>query len=121
LEASSILLFSYGTLQQSNVQVATFGRHLEGRPDILPGFAITALIITDPEVIAISGAAMHTIAYPTGDSSDHIPGSVFAITAAEIEAADAYEVSAARIEVELLSGAKAFAYVKAETTKPKMS
>ena len=90
-------LFSYGTLQQSNVQLATFGRRLEGRPDALPGFALAPLAITDPEVVAISGAAIHTIACRTGNPTDLIPGIVFNVTSAELDAADAYEVSAARI------------------------
>ena len=111
---ASVSLFSYGTLQQPNVQLATFGRLLEGRPDALPGFASAPLAITDAEVVAISGAAVHTIACRTGNPADLIPGIVFNITPAELEAADAYEVSAARIEVGLASGAKAFAYVSAE-------
>jgi hypothetical protein len=32
------LLFSYGTLQQEDVQWSTFGRLLEGQRDELPGF-----------------------------------------------------------------------------------
>ncbi|RZJ42033.1 MAG: gamma-glutamylcyclotransferase, partial [Brevundimonas sp.] len=31
-------LFSYGTLQDPNVQQANFGRLLEGSPDRLPGY-----------------------------------------------------------------------------------
>lgn len=107
-----ISLFSYGTLQQPEVQLATFGRLLEGRPDSLPGFAVAPLPITDPHVIATSGAAVHTIAVPTGDPGDAIPGLVFTITPAELKAADAYEVDAyARVEARLGSGARAFVYV----------
>jgi len=110
---TSVALFSYGTLQQPNVQLATFGRLLEGRPDALPGFVLAPLTISDPTVIATSGLSVHTIACPTGDPADRIPGVVFSITPAELAAADAYEVDAARIEVGLASGAKAFAYVSA--------
>jgi hypothetical protein len=110
----SVPLFSYGTLQKPKVQLATFGRLLEGRPDALRGFALAPLTITDPQVVAISGAAIHTIARRTGDPADLIPGIVFRVTPAELDAADAYEVSARRIEVELASGAKAFVYVSAE-------
>ena len=113
--AESISLFSYGTLQQQNVQLATFGRLLEGRPDSLPGFALAPLPITDPHVIATSGAAVHTIAVATGDPADVIAGVVFSLTPAELAAADAYEVDAyARVEVRLGSGAWAFVYVGAE-------
>jgi|SRR5476651_578217 hypothetical protein len=115
MSASPVALFAYGTLQQPNVQLATFGRLLEGRPDALRGFALAPLTITDPHVIATSGAAIHTIACRTGDAADSIPGVVFSITVAELNAADTYEVAACkRIEVALASGAKAFAYVSAE-------
>ena len=107
-----VLLFSYGTLRQPNVQLAIFGRLVEGRPDTLPGFALSPLAITDPDVIATSGTAVHTIARPTGNPSDQIPGFVFSITPEELEAADRYEVSdCTRILVRLASGAEAFVYV----------
>src|SRR5215470_14017054 len=104
---SSVSLFSYGTLQLPAVQLATFGRLLDGRTDFLVGFALAPLTITDPGVVALSGAAVHTIARRTGNPADLIPGVVFDITAAELDAADAYEVSAVRIEVELASATKA--------------
>jgi hypothetical protein len=107
-----IALFSYGTLQQPEVQISAFGRLLDGRPDALPGFALAPLAITDPEVIRISGAAVHTIARRTGNVADVVRGIVFRITPDELEAADAYEVDAyARIEVRLASGTDAFVYV----------
>jgi hypothetical protein len=107
-----IWLFSYGTLQQENVQLATFGRRLEGRPDRLPGHAVQPVTITDPHVIATSGLAVHTIARPTGNPADSIPGTVFAITPEELEAADRYEVGDyRRIEARLESGIDAFLYV----------
>ncbi len=108
----SVALFSYGTLQQPEVQRATFGRPLTGRPDALAGFILAPLTITDPRVIATSGAAVHSIARRTGDPADLVPGVVFAITPAELAAADAYEVDAyARVEVALASGVRAFVYV----------
>jgi hypothetical protein len=33
-------LFSYGTLQDEAVQLATFGRRLSGEPEVLEGFRI---------------------------------------------------------------------------------
>jgi gamma-glutamylcyclotransferase (GGCT)/AIG2-like uncharacterized protein YtfP len=107
-----VALFSYGTLQQPNVQLATFGRLLDGEPDVLVGYSLAPLAITDPNVIATSGSAVHTIARYSGDPEHRIEGVVFAITPAEIEAADAYEVDAyARREVRLESGRTAFVYV----------
>jgi hypothetical protein len=109
-----VLLFAYGTLQQPSVQHATFGRLLDGQADVLPGFALAPLQITDPAVIATSGKAVHTIAHPTGDPSDSIPGMVFRISPAELAAADSYEVAdAKRIQVTLASGTRAYAYVSA--------
>ena len=45
-------LFSYGTLQYEAVQLANFGRKLEGNKDQLPGFELSMLEITDPDVNA---------------------------------------------------------------------
>ena len=111
-DSETILLFSYGTLQQDNVQLATFGRLLEGRPDVLPGFALSPVRITDLHVIATSGKDVHTIARRTGNPADLIPGTVFEITLEELAAADHYEVGDyARISARLDSGAEAFLYV----------
>lgn len=112
--SESISLFSYGTLRQANVQRATFGRLLEGRPDMLAGFALSPMKITDPHVIATSGAAVHTIARPTGNPGDRIPGLVFRVTRAELDAADRYEAGPIeRIRVDLASGVEAYVYVAA--------
>jgi hypothetical protein len=110
----SVSLFSYGTLRLPEVQRATFGRLLEGREDMLAGYRLEPLAISDPEVVRISGLAVHAIARRTGNSSDRIPGIVFNITPAELEAADSYEVDVyGRAEVVLESGAAAFVYVGA--------
>lgn len=109
---ASVSLFSYGTLRLEKVQRATFGRLLEGRPDELPGYVLEPLAITDPQVIATSGAAVHRIACRTGDPADLVSGVVFEITPAELGAADSYEVDAyGRVEVRLASGVSAFVYV----------
>lgn len=108
----TISLFSYGTLQLPDVQRATYGRLLEGRPDALPGYVLVPLPISDPDVVRISGSAVHKIARRSGNPADIVPGIVFLITLAELEATDAYEVDAyARIQVRLESGLEAFAYV----------
>ncbi|MGH6908909.1 MAG: hypothetical protein ACREEG_01890, partial [Phenylobacterium sp.] len=56
----TIRLFSYGTLQLERVQLSTFGRPLHGTPDAMVGYRLEPMEITDPEVIAISGANIHT-------------------------------------------------------------
>jgi len=49
------LLFSYGTLQQEDVQLSTFGRLLEGQRDELLGFEQSLVRIEDPQVVTASG------------------------------------------------------------------
>lgn len=110
----SILLFSYGTLQQENVQLASFGRLLDGHDDAMPGYRQDMLQITDPEVIRTSGKRFHPVVAPSADPADSVPGKVFWITAEELAAADRYEVSDyKRVGVRLASGREAFVYVKA--------
>lgn len=58
----AVLLFSYGTLQDTAVQMANFGRHLSGRPDSLPGYTLLPIKISDPAVVALSGKSQHLIA-----------------------------------------------------------
>jgi gamma-glutamylcyclotransferase (GGCT)/AIG2-like uncharacterized protein YtfP len=109
-------LFAYGTLQDEKVQIASFGRRLRGTPDAMRGFELIPLEIDDPAVIEASGKAQHTMARRTGRPGDIIRGTVFEITAAELAAADAYEVPAvARAEVRLDSGLRSWVYVEAGT------
>jgi gamma-glutamylcyclotransferase (GGCT)/AIG2-like uncharacterized protein YtfP len=106
-------LFSYGTLQLESVQIATFGRLLDGQEDAMVGFRQDMLEITDPEVLATSGQRFHPVVAPTGSPEDEVPGTVFRITPAELVAADSYEVSDyRRIAVTLRSGTTAWVYVK---------
>jgi hypothetical protein len=112
IDKSPVLLFAYGTLRLPDVQRATWGRLLGGRPDALAGYRLAPLAITDPEVVRISGKAVHTIACRSGDPSDRIEGLVFPLGPAELAATDRYEVDVyARREVALVSGARAFVYV----------
>ncbi len=114
MSSADVWLFSYGTLQQEDVQRATFGRRLEGRADALPGYATSLLEIKDAEVVKTSGKTHHLIAQPTGQAEDEVPGVVLRITAAELAAADTYEVSDyKRVAVRLKSGLEAFVYVAA--------
>lgn len=109
-----VWLFSYGTLQQPEVQQATFGRLLDGRRDALPGYATSLVEIRDPEVVATSGKTHHPIVRPSGDPNDTVEGHVFRLTAAELAAADTYEVDDyKRVAVRLASGLQAFVYIAA--------
>jgi hypothetical protein len=111
------LVFSYGTLQQEEVQVATFGRRLQGGPDELPGFEHSSVPISDPAVILASGRTHHANALFTGREGSRLGGMAFEITDAELALADRYEQRAAyvRIAVVLASGRRAWAYCSART------
>ncbi len=112
---TSIRLFSYGTLQLDSVQQATFGRLLDGQADAMPGYRTEMLEITDPEVLRTSGERFHPVVVRSDKDDDRVVGKVFAITPAELTAADSYEVSDyRRIEVLLASGINAWVYVKAD-------
>lgn len=113
--AATMRLFAYGTLQQSAVQMANCGRTLAGRPDVLCGYRLEPLTISDPEIVRISGKAVHNIARHSGVPADRIPGVVFQLTEDELAATDRYEVDAyARVAVMLDSGTRAYVYVGPE-------
>jgi len=108
------LLFSYGTLQQEEVQLSTFGRRLEGTPDNLIGFIIAEVKIEDQEVIRKSGKEFHPIAKMTDSTYNRVPGTVFEITDDELIHSDQYEVDAyKRVKTTLESGKIAWVYVDA--------
>lgn len=111
------LLFSYGTLQEEGVQLATFGRLLEGQRDELPGFEPSLARIEDPQDVAASGKTHHANVTFNGRNESHVCGTVFEITDAELAAADRYEQRAAyeRIAAVLASGRQAWVYVEART------
>ena len=113
-EQRTVLLFSYGTLQQPEVQLSSFGRLLEGEADALPGYRQSLHEIRDPDVVRTSGKRFHPIVEASGHDSDEVAGAVYTITTAELAAADAYEVSDyKRVRVRLRSGRDAWVYVKA--------
>jgi gamma-glutamylcyclotransferase (GGCT)/AIG2-like uncharacterized protein YtfP len=106
-------LFSYGTLRQEGVQLASFGRLLKGSADALPGWKREMVEITDPDVLSKSGERYHPIVVP-GAPHDEVAGMVFEITDEELAAADRYEVADyKRITARLKSGLQAWVYVKA--------
>jgi gamma-glutamylcyclotransferase (GGCT)/AIG2-like uncharacterized protein YtfP len=111
----TVLLFSYGTLQNKNVQIANFGRELTGREDALPGYARRMVAIIDPKAAALSGESHHANAEPSSNPEDAVSGTVFEITEQELAAADKYEEVAEyrRISVTLRSGDRAWVYVRA--------
>jgi gamma-glutamylcyclotransferase (GGCT)/AIG2-like uncharacterized protein YtfP len=113
------LLFSYGTLQQRDVQLATFGRELTGRSDELPEYEPSSVRIEDPQAAAMWGRTHHANVTFNGRRDSRVPGTVFDVTDAELAAADEYERPAAyeRIEVTLASGTRAWVYVDARSAR----
>lgn len=103
------LLFSYGTLRQEAVQLATFGRRLRGEPDELVGFEQSLLRIDDPAFVAASGKADHAIVRFTGRDDSRVKGTVLEVTEPELARADAYE----RVPARLASGRQAWVYAAA--------
>jgi GNAT superfamily N-acetyltransferase len=94
------LVFSYGTLQQPDVQLSTFGRLLTGEADELPHYEV-------------GRSAAHANVIFTPRSNSRVQGTAFEITDAELEEADRYERSDGytRVEVVLSSGRTAWVYL----------
>lgn len=105
-------LFTYGTLQLEEVQVDTFGRKLEGRPDVLPGYRLVTIRIEDADFVAKSGTADHRNLKFTGNASDFVEGIVFSVTREELGKSDSYEPEDyERVLVQLQSGTNAWIYL----------
>ena len=107
------LVFSYGSLQRSDVQIATFNRLLDGRRDHLPGFRVGRIPIRDPAVAAALGTAYHANAEPTGNPHDQVEGTAFEIAEDELRRVDIFEQrdGYGRRAVTLASGRAAWVYV----------
>ena len=85
------LLFSYGTLQQENVQLSIFGRRLQGTPH-------------------------HAIVTFTGRNDSRVKGTVFEVSEEELASADRYEPAGyKRISTTLASGKVAWVYADARS------
>ena len=112
--AADQLLFSYGTLQQPEVQLDTFGRLLEAEDDVLPGYTVDYAEIEDTRVVDLSGLSVHPVVRETGNALDKVVGRVLWVTEDELDASDEYEVALyRRVSVVLASGRRAWAYVSA--------
>ena len=112
-----LLLFSYGTLQQENVQLSTFGRLVQGQRDEVLGFEQSLVRIEDPQDVATSGKTHHANVTFNGRNDSRVSGTVFEITEAELAAADQYEQVATykRVAAMLASGKRAWVYVDARS------
>ena len=109
------LLFSYGSLQQEEVQLSTFGRKLEGEKDLLTGYEPSLVKIEDHAVAERLKKTHHDNVRNTGDDWSSVQGTVFEITDAELTKADTFEAQYGyqRVHVPLASGKEAWVYVHA--------
>lgn len=108
-------IFSYGTLQEPQVQEAIFGTTISGKTDAVTGFRLTQVEISDDEVVRVSGQTHHPMLVSSDNHTDAIPGMIYPLSAEQLARADEYEgAHYKRIEVNLVSGRKAWMYVAAD-------
>ncbi len=99
-------LFTYGTLQDKEIQEKIFGRVLNGTSETLIGYAVKEIQIEEE-----FGLMQYPIITETNNPEDTINGIVFEITANDLRQADLYEgFHYKRIEVHLQSSEKAWVY-----------
>ncbi|HVH57154.1 MAG TPA: gamma-glutamylcyclotransferase family protein [Vicinamibacterales bacterium] len=106
-------LFSYGSLQESDVQLPTFGRLLSGQRDELLGAQASTVKIENPEIVAALGRTHHANVTLASETDARVPGTVFEISDSELKRVDAYEAvySYRRVLGRLASGTEAWVYV----------
>ena len=108
------LLFSYGMLQDEDVQRSLFGRRLVGRKDRLLGYDQALAPVGDPEFARTSGRTHHAILRPARNDDAQVEGTAFEVTDSELERADKFEpVEYTRVLAKLASGGRAWVYVDA--------
>jgi gamma-glutamylcyclotransferase (GGCT)/AIG2-like uncharacterized protein YtfP len=114
------LLFSYGTLQDPAVQLATFARLLQGHRDTLVGFRRTRVAITRPARIAQTGRTHDDNASYTGNAEECVDGTLFEVSDEELAAADVYERDAeyVRVRASVASGRESWVYVHIKSVPP---
>lgn len=108
-------LFSYGTLQQEEVQLATFGRKLDAEKDSIAGYEPSQVKISDPALATRLGKTHHDNISATGHDKSNVQGTVFEVTEAELAMADTFEAQFdyQRVNVTLASGNDAWVYLHA--------
>lgn len=95
------LVFTYGTLQDEEIQLGVFSRLLSGTQDTLSKYKIATQKV----------ANQYPTLEHTKNEQDKITGKIYTLSPEELKKADAYEGAAyERIEITLVSGKKAWVY-----------
>lgn len=105
-------LFSYGTLQEPQVQLSTFGRLLVGNAETLCEYKLSLIKIADPEIIKISNKEFHPTLTFSGNKNDEVSGVLFDVTEDELRNCDLYEKQYKRVLVKFKSGIEGFVYIE---------
>jgi len=96
-------LFSYGTLQDPQVQEYIFGRLLKGKADYALGFKKMENAVYGRYPLVIN----------TNNPKDKVAGMAYEVNAADLKKADIYETSAyKRQKFPLKSGDEAWIYIE---------
>lgn len=107
-------LFSYGTLQQAEVQLKLFGRKLKGSPDALKGYRAVKIRLEE-KYRSDSGEDYNLIAVGGHSQGDIIHGLTLELTEEELLFSDKYEPPEyIRISVQLESGLNGWVYAAKE-------
>jgi len=108
-------LFSYGTLQKEKVQLGLFGRILSGSGDVLKGYKVSTIEITDEAFLSKGEEKYQKTLLISNNESDMVNGTALEVTGEELLMADKYEPdNYKRVRVILESGKKAWIYVASE-------
>ena len=96
-------LFSYGTLQDEDVQKSLLNRKLKGKRDILIGYCISQKKFK----------GKYPIVEVSKNRSDDVKGKVFKVSYVELYEIDAFAANIFnRMEITLKSGTKAWVYTE---------
>lgn len=96
-------LFTYGTLQDLQVQEYVFGRTIDGLPDHLLGFKKLENAVYERYPLVVQ----------TQNPQDKVEGKVYEVSEIDLKKADIYETHAyKRQKFPLESGKKAWVYVE---------
>jgi len=107
------LLFSYGTLQEPDVQVSMFGRTLRGTRDDLVAYDLQSHTVRDAAFVKLTGKSVHANAVYSGRDESRVGGTAFEVSEDELSQCDEYERPAgyARVAATLASGRETWVYV----------